>query len=86
MLKLGAPDPAAVSAASEQVAKYLGVLDKSLAGKRYLVGDALTPADLTIAASLTYANALELPLAEYPQVAAWFDRMQALDAWQKTQP
>jgi glutathione S-transferase len=86
MLNLGAPDQPAVDAAAEQVRRYLGVLEASLANKRYLVGEALTLADLGIAASLTYAGTLKFPISDYPRLAGWFDRIQALDAWKQTQP
>lgn len=86
MLKLGPPDQPAVDRAYEQVSRFLGVLNASLKGRRYLVGDALTLADLTVAATFTYAEALKLPIGDSPQVKDWFGRIQALDAWKKTQP
>jgi glutathione S-transferase len=45
---------------------------------------ALTIADLTLASSLTYAKQAEIPLAEAPNVQAWFGRMSELDGWKKT--
>ena len=51
---------------------------------RAIVGSALTIADLTIASSLMYAKQLEVPLAEFPNVQAWFSRVSALDGWKKT--
>lgn len=86
MLKLGAPDQPAVDSANEQVSRFLQILDASLTGRQYLVGGRLTLADLTVAASLTYTDALKLPIGDFPQVRDWFGRIQALDAWTKTQP
>ena len=38
------------------------------------------------AATLTYAGRLQLPVAAFANLAPWFERVVALDAWQKTQP
>lgn len=86
MLKLGAPDQPAVDRAYEQVGRCLGVLDTCLKGRQYLVGGSLTLADLTVAASFTYAEALKLPVGDFPRVKDWFGRVQALEAWKATQP
>lgn len=86
MLKLGAPDQPAVDRAYEQVGRYLEVLDTCLKGRQYLVGESMTLADLTVAASFTYTEALKLPVGEFPQVRDWLGRMQALEAWKATQP
>jgi len=86
MLKLGPPDQPAVDRAYEQIGRFLGVLDASLKGRQYLVGETLTLADLTVAASFTYADALKLPVGDFPQMQDWFARMRALEAWKKTQP
>lgn len=61
-------------------------LDVSLKGRQYLVGETLTLADLTVAASFTYADALKLPIGDFPQVKDWFGRIRALEASRKTQP
>lgn len=86
LLGIGAPDQVAVSQASEQLKRFFGVLDACLKGKRYLVGDSLTIADLSVAATLTYWNELEFPINEFTNLKAWFDRITALEAWKKTQP
>jgi glutathione S-transferase len=86
MFGVGVPDQKAVAAAMEQVKRFCGVLDTSLKGKKYLVGDSLTVADLTIAATFTYAGPLNIPVSSFPNLKAWFERITALDAWKKTQP
>ena len=62
------------------------VLDAHLAKQPYLVGNALTLADFSVAAPLFYAQEAELPLAPYPHVRDWFDRVSALPAWRETAP
>lgn len=86
MLNLGAPDQAAVDQAQSQVNRYLKVLDTSLKGRERLVGKTLTVADITVAATLTYADALALPIADFPNVETWFSSIRQRDAWKATQP
>ena len=86
LLGLGDANMDAVKAAAEQVNRYLGVMDASLNGGQYLVGDSLTIADLSIASTLTYADELGLPMDDFPSVKGWFDNIRALDAWTSTQP
>ena len=60
------------------------VLDAHLDGKSWVSQDALTLADLALATPLMSAERARLPLREYPRVLEWFGRVQALDAWRKT--
>jgi glutathione S-transferase len=86
MMGLGEPDAAKVEEALAAFRRFGAVLDQRLAGKKYIVGDALTVADLTVASTLMYAKQTELPISELPNVEAWFGRISALDAWKKTAP
>lgn len=86
MFGTGEPDMAAVAAAMEQVKRFCAVLDQSLKGRKYLVGDALTIADLAIAATFTYADAMKLSMKDTPNIKAWLARIAALDCWKKTLP
>ena len=62
------------------------MLNKRLEGKQYVVGPALTLADLTLASSLMYAKQTDVPLSEFPNVQTWFSRISEMDAWKKTNP
>jgi glutathione S-transferase len=86
LLNLGAPDPTAVAAGTEEFNREARVLDAHLAKQSYLVGSALTLADFSVAAPLFYAKEAELPLASYPHVRDWFVRVSALPAWRDTAP
>ncbi|MGO8997025.1 MAG: glutathione S-transferase family protein [Polyangiaceae bacterium] len=86
MMGLGDPDARKVEEALGNFRRFAGVLNKRLEGKQYVVGSALTVADLTLASSLMYAKQAELPLAEFPAVQAWFSRISDMDAWKKTTP
>jgi glutathione S-transferase len=50
------------------------------------VGKEPTLADFSVAPPLFYATQAELPLASYPQVRDWFERVSALPAWRDTAP
>ncbi len=86
MLGLGDPDNGKIQDALTNIRRFSAVLDKRLDGKQYIVGNALTLADLTIASSLMYAKQAEAPLAEFPHVQAWFSRVSELDGWKKCNP
>jgi glutathione S-transferase len=84
MMGMGDPDTRKVEDALANFRRFGAVLNKRLEGKDYVVGNALTLADLTLASSLMYAKQTEIPLAEFPNVSSWFSRITALDAWKKT--
>lgn len=86
MFGMGEPDAGKIADGLAAFRRFGAVLDKRLDGRTYVVGDALTIADLTLAATLGFARQAELPLAELPHVDAWLSRISALDAWRKTSP
>ncbi|HEX4337338.1 MAG TPA: glutathione S-transferase family protein [Polyangiaceae bacterium] len=86
MFGMGAPDQGKIDEALTGFRRFGAVLNTRLQGKEYMVGNALTIADLTIACSLMYAKQTEAPLGEFPNLESWFSRMTAMDAWKKTSP
>jgi glutathione S-transferase len=84
MMGLGDPNAAKIEEALSNFRRFAAVLNKRLEGRKYVVGNALTIADLTVASSLMYARQVEVPLAEFPHLDSWFSRMTELDAWKKT--
>ena len=82
----GPPDAAVVTKALDAFHREARVLDAHLAKQSYLVGDGLTLADLSIVASLAYAQQAEIPLAQYKHAHAWFGRVTALPAWREAAP
>lgn len=83
---IGEPDPAAVEEALGYVRKYAKVLNDHLAGREWLVGDALTVADFAVAVALPYAERARIPLAEFPEVARWHGQLNRLPAWREPFP
>ena len=78
------PDPKEVARGESDLVEAARVLDKHLATRRWLVGDGVTLADYAVAAPLMYMDKARLPLDGYPHLLAWFGRVQALPAWQRT--
>jgi glutathione S-transferase len=81
MFGMGEPDLAKIEEGLKNFRKWGAVLNARLEGRTYVVGDSLTVADLTLAASMMNAHRAEVPVAEFPNVEAWFQRIAALDAW-----
>jgi len=86
LLKMGEPDPAEIKRGEEATHRFAQILDNHLQGKKYLVGDALTLADISVAAILMYRQPARLPLDNYQHINRWYAQIEGLDAWKKTAP
>ncbi len=86
MMGMGEPDQRKIDEALAGFRRFGAVLNKRLEGKQYIVGNALTIADLTIASSLMYAKQTDAPLSEFPNVQSLFNRISDMEAWKKTNP
>lgn len=73
----------AVSDATEKLKGPLGVLDAALAGKKYLLGDTFTIADLNVASVLGMAARGGIDLSSTPNVARWLPECLARPAFSK---
>jgi glutathione S-transferase len=83
---MGPPEAAVVAKATEAFRCEAAVLDGHLASRAYLVGRGLTLADFSVVSPLVYAVEGGLPVADYPNIAAWSARILALPAWRDTAP
>jgi glutathione S-transferase len=81
---LGAPDPLEIARGEALLPAAALVLDRHLAGKKWIVQDRLTLADFAVAAPLMHTAAAQLPVTEFDNLQAWFARVQSLDAWVKS--
>jgi glutathione S-transferase len=86
MFGIGEPDPAALKAGEENFHKYAKVLEQQLTGNNFVTGKNVTLADFTLASNLMYAEGGLIPLTNYPNIQAWYKRIDALDAWKKSAP
>jgi glutathione S-transferase len=81
----GEPDAAKLKQAEQELARFGAVLENQLAGRRYICGDTLTVADLSIACTLMYRVPARVPLEPFPRIRAWMETIEALEAWRSTQ-
>jgi glutathione S-transferase len=73
MLPEGERDAAFADDAWARLQKPLGVLERTLTGRDYLVGNRFTVADLNVAIVMSLINRLALDITRYPNVRAWLD-------------
>jgi len=85
-LGLGETDPVALKKAEEAFHRDAPMLETHLAKQQYLVDGALTLADFSVGSYLHYAAPANLPLERYPNIRAWYARIEALPAWRETAP
>lgn len=70
--------PAAlVEAKREGSLKTLAILNRELSGRAWLAGPAYSIADIAVFAYVHRAEEAELPLADFPKVTAWIDRVRS---------
>lgn len=86
MLGLGDPDQAALAAAEAPFRACADVLEATLGTQPYLAGERLTLADISVAATLIYAEAASIPLADYTAVQKWRQKVSAIPAWPVARP
>jgi len=61
--------------------KPLGVLNETLTGRGFLVGNSFTVADLNVASILVWGKMARLNLSNNPELARWFDACLARPAY-----
>ncbi|MFZ6707942.1 glutathione S-transferase family protein [Undibacterium sp. TC9W] len=78
-----APDPAVQAWLLGRIDNAFTIVNKHLAGREYLVGDAPTIADFSLSAYLFYPEEESgYKLTDrYPHIVAWLDRLRALPGW-----
>ena len=82
VLGLGPPDPAFIARGEQNFARFAAVLNDTLRGKAWLVGERLTIADFSIAGFVPLAERMALPVEKFPEILRWYKGLAALRAWQ----
>ena len=57
------------------------LLDTELSGRDWLLGDTPTYADFRMATFVPFNDVMQLPIENYPALAVWVARLEAIDAW-----
>jgi glutathione S-transferase len=71
-------DPVLMAEFERKGNAVLGILDAHLAGRRFIVGEAATIADICCYADIAFAKLSGRDFAEWPDVSAWAARIEAL--------
>jgi glutathione S-transferase len=58
-----------------------GVLNAHLSGRRYVVGERLTIADLSLCGYLFFPDEIGVDWSTYPSLRDWLDRLRAEPRW-----
>jgi glutathione S-transferase len=82
----GAPDPGEVARGDALFHASAKVLDAHLADRTWVALDRVTLADYSLAAGFALAGPARFPIGDYVHLRAWLQRVEALDAWQRTTP
>jgi glutathione S-transferase len=83
VLGLGPSDPAFIARGEQNFRRFAAVLDDSLKGKAWLVGERLTIADFSVGGLVPSAERMRLPVADFPEIVRWYNGLAALPAWQE---
>lgn len=83
---MGVPrDETLIAFAESKIRAAAGVLDQHLAGRRFMVGDALTLADIDIAGPFSQVDRAKFPFGEFPNLVTWHDNLlRSFPAWAET--
>ena len=82
----GEPDAGKLAQAEKELTRFGAVLEHQLAERRYVLGDQLTVADLSLASTLMYRIPAKVPLAPFPNILRFIESIEALESWKSTQP
>jgi glutathione S-transferase len=83
---LGKPDLARCEEEEGYFKRYAAVLDQSLQGKQFLVGNRLTIADFCVASALSHADSARLPLAGFDNIKRWLAALDEQPGWSASRP
>ena len=75
------PEPAVLAEFRKRAEIAWGILDAHLAGRRYVVGERLTVADLSLCGYLFWPEEIGVDWAAYPALRDWLARIAAEPRW-----
>ncbi|MBW4485382.1 MAG: glutathione S-transferase family protein [Tildeniella torsiva UHER 1998/13D] len=86
MMGFGQEADDAIAQAKQKAEVVLKFYADHLADQPFFCGDQLTLADVVAGTFAPWFEGLGLPMANYPTLQAWTDRLMERPAWQTTQP
>ncbi len=85
--ELGLPNatgPASVDWSDGNFQTQATFLDAHLCGRAFITGDELTLADFSVAAMMMYVRHAQFPFDVFPEIGAWYERVEQIEAWKET--
>jgi glutathione S-transferase len=83
---LGVTNPSVVEMMQDSLKRFSTVLDRHMAGRDYLVGDAITLADYSMIHAEGFKEAIPFDWSPYAHLNAYFERMRRVEHWARTAP
>jgi glutathione S-transferase len=83
VLGRGAADPAFIARGEQNFTRFAAVLNDSLKGKNWLLGERLTIADFSVGGLVPSAERFGLPVGDFPEIVRWYKGLAALPAWRE---
>ena len=74
-------DPAVIAEFKKRAETAWGVLNAHLAGRRYVVGDRLTIADISLCGYLFFDGEIGVDWKQYPAIRDWLERIRSEPRW-----
>jgi glutathione S-transferase len=75
------PDPGVLKFLRTRAEAAWGVLNSHLEGRRYMVGERLTIADLSLCGYLFWPEEIEVDWNAYPSIRDWLERIRSTPRW-----
>ena len=64
-----------------QFHRAAGILEAQLSDRAWLLGETVSYADFRMATFLPFNDVARLPVADYPAIARWAERLERIRAW-----
>ena len=76
--------PVTVDWSDERFRTQAQFLEEHLRGREFLANDELTLADFSVASMMMYVRRAWFPFRDFPNIDAWYERVEHLEAWRAT--
>ena len=76
-------DEISIKEGTDFLGRFLPIVDKQLGKSRFLASDKLTFADISLLASLEYAEKSEFDLSSYKHLSSWRKKLMEMDFFKK---
>jgi glutathione S-transferase len=78
---MGDANPAEIARGEQLMARNAPILDAELQKHRYIAGDTLTVADISLGSALIAADVAQYPLEQYRGIQRWHADLKSLPGW-----